>query len=113
MINSYDSSIRIAKGDNERLRFNALLNGTPHDITGELYYFTVKKDTAQSSPVLIQKIVTNQATTFFEVVLTSEDTNKLEYGTYVWDLRCKIGVNEISTPILVKTLEILEVVGNV
>lgn len=113
-------NIAIPRGDTRAFRFNAYTqidHTAPkvpyHLVAGERYYFTVKKDTADESPDLIQKIVGTAGDTYVDIYIDSADTKALEYGAYVWDLRRKRPDGGVSSPIYVSDFEVMAVVGNV
>ena len=102
-----DFMIAITKGDSASFT-ETLSDRVPAD--GAEVLFTVKKSTKDSA--LIKK-------TFYatggsvNVELLSEDTNKLEEGKYVWDLRVINSPSDVYTPMPASMFIVMGAVGDV
>lgn len=77
---------------------------------GTMTLFTVKKD--KDSPALIRKYLPVYDGVV-DVELYSQDTNELEPGNYIWDIRVLFSDKEVVTPMVPCTFVILEVSGDV
>lgn len=72
---------------------------TPEE--GDLIYFTVRKSTKDTDPILIQKIGQY-------VELEPEDTHNLKYGKYVYDVQLTYASGYTDTIVLPTEFKILE-----
>lgn len=55
--------------------------------------FTVRKNTEQNSEILIQKISKGSNT----IIILPEDTEKLEYGSYPYDVELRTANGDVTT----------------
>ena len=99
VIKENTTMMAISKGDSGYFTVN-FTGDIPSD--GVEALFTVKKNLGK--PV-------NDAAVLIE--LTSQDTNKLEPGDYIWDLRIIFSETEVETPIPPSLFKVLEVAGDV
>ena len=82
--------IRLPRGDIRNIRFQVTDQGTPYTDFDEVY-FTVKKN-YKTSDTLIQKklsdetITVDTTTGYYSFKLEPEDTEELNYATYVFDI---------------------------
>lgn len=87
--------ISLPRGDIRNIRFQVTDNGEPYTDFDEVY-FTVKKD-YKTSEVLLQKklsdgsIVLDTDTGYYSFRFSPEDTEGLQYKTYVFDIEVKQG----------------------
>lgn len=94
------------RGDTSNLKKFRIkdLNESIIELTNnEQLYFTMKQNT-NSNKVLIQKTINNgiylEEDGYYHITLEANDTSKLNYGTYVYDIELK----SINPKLFVKTL---------
>lgn len=107
VIDEKTAAIAVSKGDSAY--FSILLEGdVPED--GVIAMFTVKKKVGESAAMIKKYEVTDGVVW---IGLTSQDTNKLEPGNYIWDLRVILSDTEVVTPMTPGRFCVLEVAGDV
>ena len=93
-------NLSMIRGDTTSLKFQRKDNdGNVIMLQADKAYFTVKKSTAQSN-YLIQKTLDDMVLDeegVYHFTINPEDTDDLDYGTYVYDL--EIIQNEVVTTI--------------
>lgn len=104
-----DKSLMMAVSQGDSAYFTITFTGdVPEDGTTTL--FTVKKST--NDRAVIQKYLPVYDGVV-DVELYSRDTNKLEPGNYVWDIRVLFSEKEVVTPMVPSPFVVLEVTGDV
>lgn len=87
--------LEFTRGDTQFIKFQLKdAEGNSIELTNnEKIYFTVKQN-QNSKKILIQKKYPSEikfSDGYFYIELTSEDTSKLNYGTYQYDIEFKTG----------------------
>lgn len=111
MIKISGTMIEITRGDCRPFTITLTGEDVPED--GERVLFSVKKDSANSTP-LIEKNLTVQDGKV-SVQIMNADTKSLAFGDYEWDIRFPdmFGENEPYTPMKPARFRIAKVIGNV
>lgn len=98
------NEIKIVRGDTKTIILNIYDKEDREIIVGESgqIYFTVKRDGSVKEPI-IQKYIGNGIEYIenkgYVIRINPEDTNKLSYGKYKYDIEYKNG-NYVITPII-------------
>lgn len=92
-----DGVMSMPRGDSEAFYVSHKKDGVPTNfITGDVVYFTVKKNTSDETKVLQKKIMT-----FIEgkalVEIMPADTNQLESTEYVFDIQINFASGLVKT----------------
>ena len=104
-----DESLMMAVSQGDSAYFTITFTGDiPED--GTTTMFTVKKDL--NGQALLQKYLPVYDGVV-DVELYSNDTNKLEPGNYLWDIRVLFSEKEVVTPMVPSPFVVLEVSGDV
>lgn len=102
-----DNSIKISRGDTANLRVN--ISGYTLQ-SNDIIYFAIKKN-ANNVP-LVEKEYTNKTENFIDILFNPDDTNRLEFGKYYYDIRLKTTA-DIVTLCQPTSFEVLEVIADV
>ena len=79
----------VTRGDNDSIEISMIDSSANIPLlfeTGDTVFFSVKEDVGQSM-YLIQKEITTFNEGLLEIDLLPEDTNSLEFGNYVYDVK--------------------------
>lgn len=108
-----NGDIEYNKGDTETFRFNAKKNGVSCNLSiGDTYFFSVKRDKRESTPIKFQKSVTiKEEKDYFDITISKEDVIDCCCGDYVYDIRCRSSNGDICTPRESRKFRICEVIG--
>ncbi len=106
-------NIKLSRGDYAEISFNFKNeDGTEYHLEeGEKVEFTVKFSSS-SQEELISKNLSSDGNSFVVLVLEKEDTEKLIFGRYFYDIRLIKADGKTHTPMLKADFEVLEVVGD-
>lgn len=107
IIDQETARIAVSKGDSAY--FTVELEGNPPE-DGTTALFSIKKEEEDRARVLKKFKVENGAVW---IGLTSRDTNRLEPGNYLWDLRLILSKDHVDTPIPPTRFLVMGVVGDV
>ena len=106
-------NIKLSRGDYAEISFNFKNeDGTEYHLEeGEKVEFTVKFSSS-SQEELISKNLSSDGNSFVVLVLEKEDTEKLTFGSYYYDIRLVKADGKINTPMVKAKFDVLEVIGD-
>lgn len=109
IIDNYD--ISMTRGDDVSITFNFYNQDDTEYILedGDIVHFNVKRNVIDNS-YLINKTYTNPGKNNVEIILQHSDTDKLEYGIYLYDI-CIVNSETYRTPIPISKFQLLEEVN--
>ena len=96
--------IEMVRGDYKKIKFQIKNNGNViHDDFDDIY-ITFKKD-YDTTEVLFQKLLSRgdirkDSDSYYHFIITPQDTNKLKYGTYVFDIQVFKKAEQIKNTVL-------------
>lgn len=104
---SYSTSsnnIKLTRGDTAKIKVDIeTIDGDIYEPKeGDRVVFTVKRYPTDKQPIFVKDIPINTLI----LVLNSEDTKNMEFGTYRFDVQLIFGNGEVDTFIENKTLQI-------
>lgn len=102
------NEIQLTRGDTLTLDFQ-FEGDVP--VGDDQLYFTVKKDPS-SSVCIMEKKATLHGEDMARISITAEDTMRLPFGKYWWDMRIFYSDGEVVTPLSPAPFFVKEVVGN-
>ena len=108
-----DKTKMIAVSHGDSAFFDITFHGDiPEDGTNTV--FTVKKEIIgrPAGKAVLQKYV-KVCDGIVPIDLFSQDTNKIEPGDYLWDLRVLFSPREVGTPVVPSRFTVMEAVGDV
>lgn len=106
-------NIKLSRGDYAEISFNFKnADGTDYIFEeGERVEFTVKYNSS-STTEFISKNLSSGGGSFVVLVLEKEDTEKMTFGNYYYDIRLIKADGKINTPMFKANFEVLEVIGD-
>lgn len=103
-----DKTIKLSKGDT--LYLGISFNGdVPSDDT--IAIFSIKQNSRNPESIIEKTHYIDDGK--IDIILESEDTNSLDVGNYIWDVRLKYSNGDVFTPFKPALFQLMEAVGNV
>ena len=103
------TNLKMIRGDSESITLEIEhSDSTPYNFqTGDIVYFTVKQRT-NTKEIILQKILTHFPDNQVIIEINPEDTSKLAFRKYVYDIQLTQADGRVKTVVPTSMFEILE-----